>query len=90
MVVTHLELIEHAIFLQIVNTPMFSSQFLHLKFLDIDVFGEMDFDFLSPGSSFFDASPSLETFKLNVSQYCFCKYICNYAQSAYPSLVFHL
>uniref|UniRef100_K3Z0V8 Uncharacterized protein n=1 Tax=Setaria italica TaxID=4555 RepID=K3Z0V8_SETIT len=45
-----------------VNAPMLSSQFLHLKFLAIIVLDEMDYDFLSLGSSFFDASPSLETF----------------------------
>lgn len=43
-----------------VNTPMVSSKFLHLKFLRIAL-GGPNFDYLSL-ISFLDASPSLETF----------------------------
>ncbi|OEL25673.1 hypothetical protein BAE44_0013307, partial [Dichanthelium oligosanthes] len=47
-----------------VNAPMLPSKFLHLKFLVIALNG-MAYDFLSL-VSFFDASPSLETFTLDV------------------------
>ncbi|TVU21862.1 hypothetical protein EJB05_31532 [Eragrostis curvula] len=47
-----------------INTPMVNSKFLHLKFLNI-ILGGRDYDFLSL-VSFFDASPSLETFRLTV------------------------
>nr|CAB3485672.1 unnamed protein product [Digitaria exilis] len=47
-----------------VNTPMVNSKFLHLKFLHI-ILGGRDYDFLSL-VSFFDASPSLENFRLTV------------------------
>ncbi|KAF8651545.1 hypothetical protein HU200_063366 [Digitaria exilis] len=50
-----------------VNTPMVNSKFLHLKFLHI-ILGGRDYDFLSL-VSFFDASPSLENFRLTVSHY---------------------
>ena len=56
--------------MQMVNVPMVSSKFLHLKFLTIIVTSVWDFhqeyDFLSL-VYFIDASPSLETFILHVS-----------------------
>ena len=53
------------IFGQEINTPMVNSKFLHLKYLSITI-GGYGYDFLSL-VSFFDSSPSLETFILNVS-----------------------
>lgn len=50
--------------IEMVNTPMVSSKFLHLRLLKIAV-GSLTFDFLSL-ASFLDASPSLETFILEV------------------------
>ncbi|CAL5054532.1 unnamed protein product [Urochloa decumbens] len=47
-----------------VNAPTLPSKFLHLKYLVIAL-DRMDYDFLSL-VSFFDASPSLETFTLDV------------------------
>ncbi|GJN22228.1 hypothetical protein PR202_gb09777 [Eleusine coracana subsp. coracana] len=49
---------------EVVDTPMVNSKFLHLKLLNIVVGGHA-YDFLSL-VSFFDASPSLETFRLTV------------------------
>ncbi|KQK19986.1 hypothetical protein BRADI_1g51680v3 [Brachypodium distachyon] len=48
-----------------VNTPVMPSKFLHLKWLSISLSGRgQAYDIFSL-SSFFDASPFLETFKLN-------------------------
>lgn len=47
-----------------VNTPMVPSRFHHLKFLSISLCGQ-SYDYFSL-VSFFDASPSLESFFLNV------------------------
>lgn len=56
--------------MQIVNSSLASSKFLHLKFLSIVLISgsyfHQDYDFLSL-VHFFDASPSLETFRLYVS-----------------------
>ncbi|XBH93217.1 hypothetical protein VPH35_084190 [Triticum aestivum] len=55
---------------EIANAPMASSKFLHLKVLCINIFGSnfhRDYDYLS-FVSFFDASPSLETFRLYVGR----------------------
>ncbi|GJN22245.1 hypothetical protein PR202_gb09797 [Eleusine coracana subsp. coracana] len=49
---------------EVVNTPIVNSKFLHLKVLNIIVGGHA-YDLLSL-VSFFDSSPSLETFTLNV------------------------
>ncbi|XP_037441596.1 uncharacterized protein LOC119309777 [Triticum dicoccoides] len=53
-----------------VNTPMLPSKFLHLKYLNIDLAAmtfSLAYDYCSL-ISFLDASPSLETFILNVLQ----------------------
>ncbi|CAL5025081.1 unnamed protein product [Urochloa decumbens] len=57
-----------------VNTPMVTNQFLHLKYLNIDLADDDDdetafrsYDYLSL-VSFLDASPVLETFILSVNQ----------------------
>ncbi|KAF8729580.1 hypothetical protein HU200_017524 [Digitaria exilis] len=52
---------------ELVNTPMMPSKFLHLKFLNIAI-GGLTFDFLSL-ASFLVASPSLETFILEVGYF---------------------
>jgi hypothetical protein len=54
-------------FLQTVNIPMVPSIFLHLKLLTIVLRGHT-YDYFSL-LSFLVASPSLETFILNVSNY---------------------
>ena len=46
--------------MQVTNAPTAPSKFLHLKYLWYDYFSL---------ASFFDASPSLEIFSLNVSHY---------------------
>ena len=70
-------IIRFDIFLQKVNTPMVPSRFHHLKFLSISLGGQ-SYDYFSL-VSFFDASPSLESFFLNVSHYSPCKgRVCNY------------
>ena len=70
-------IIRFDIFLQKVNTPMVPSRFHHLKFLSISLCGQ-SYDYFSL-VSFFDASPSLESFFLNVSHYSPCKgRVCNY------------
>ncbi|GJM86791.1 hypothetical protein PR202_ga02683 [Eleusine coracana subsp. coracana] len=56
---------------QVVNTPMVNSKFLHLKVLNI-IIGGHAYDLLSL-VSFFDSSPSLETFTLNVNHCLYCK-----------------
>lgn len=50
-----------------VNTPVMPSKFLHLKWLSISLSGRGQTYDLFSLSSFFDASPFLETFKLNAS-----------------------
>jgi hypothetical protein len=60
--------------MQMVNTPIESSRFLHLKHLSItitEVNSSPSYDYFSL-VSFFDASPSLETFYLDVSYCYFC------------------
>ncbi|XP_048552293.1 F-box/FBD/LRR-repeat protein At1g13570-like isoform X2 [Triticum urartu] len=55
---------------EVVNAPMAPIKFLHLKVLSINFFGSYfhrDYDYLS-FVSFFDASPSLETFRLYVGR----------------------
>ena len=70
-------IIRFDIFLQKVNTPMVPSRFHHLKFLSISLGGQ-SYDYFSL-VSFFDASPSLESFFLNVSHYSPGKgRVCNY------------
>ncbi|CAL4885159.1 unnamed protein product [Urochloa decumbens] len=49
---------------EMVSTPMVPSKFLHLKFLSIAI-GGLTFDYLSL-VSFLDASPSLETFNVEI------------------------
>ncbi|XP_044393337.1 uncharacterized protein [Triticum aestivum] len=60
-----------------VNTPMLPSKFLHLKYLNIDLAAmtfSLAYDYCSL-ISFLDASPSLETFILNVSHCSSCKHV---------------
>jgi len=63
------------LFLQKVKTPMMSSKFLHLKYLDIYLVNVVQ-HYLSDYSclvSFLEASPALETFILRVSYaHCTC------------------
>ena len=73
-------IIRFDIFLQKVNTPMVPSRFHHLKFLSISLGGQ-SYDYFSL-VSFFDASPSLESFFLNVSHYSPSKgRVCNYSRT---------
>jgi hypothetical protein len=61
--------------MQIVNAPMVTNKFLHLKELNISIRGwssNPEYDFLSL-ASFLDASPFLEIFALFVSTYSSCK-----------------
>ncbi|OEL26763.1 hypothetical protein BAE44_0012217 [Dichanthelium oligosanthes] len=63
-IMPNLEALSIYSFIEMVNKPTVPSKFLHLKFLRIAV-GGLTFDFLSL-ASFLDASPSLETFILEV------------------------
>ncbi|VAI34238.1 unnamed protein product [Triticum turgidum subsp. durum] len=59
------------VFMQMVNTPMLSSKFLHLKLLQISLVGMAfsgAYDYLSL-VSFLDASPCLENFVVAISQH---------------------
>ena len=61
--------------MQILNAPVASSKFRHLKFLNIYLAGlhsHRDYDYLSL-VSLFDASPLLEKFVLFVSHCSPCK-----------------
>ena len=60
--------------MQMTNAPTAPSKFLHLKYLCIHLYRVSPaYDYFSL-ASFFDASPSLETFRLNVSHYSIWQY----------------
>ncbi|CAL4885152.1 unnamed protein product [Urochloa decumbens] len=63
-IMPNLEALSVRSYTEMVNTPMVPSKFLHLKSLSIAV-GGLTFDFLSL-ASFLDASPSLQTFILEI------------------------
>ena len=77
------------LFLQKVKTPMMSSKFLHLKYLDIYLVNVVQ-HYLSDYSclvSFLEASPALETFILDVSYaLCTCCYLSETFKSIFGDL----
>ena len=60
--------------MQMVNTPMVGSKFPFLKHLTVKLAAAPAYDYCSL-ISFFDASPSLETFFLNVSLFTLQRYL---------------